>query len=118
MSAQSYFSFSYNDRVETLALVAAPRRHEILRLIWDRERSAGEIAAALPVGFSAVSQHLGALRAAGLVEMRRDGRHHYYRAAPERFGALRPVLEALWAEAFDPLEAAIAEEGRAHPAEP
>lgn len=98
--------------MDELTLIAEPRRREILRLVWDRERSAGDIAAALPVSFSAVSQHLGALRAAGLVEVRREGRHRYYRAAPERLGALRPVLEALWAEALDRLEVAIADDER------
>ena len=45
-----------------LALITSPRRREVLRLVWDRERSAGEIAAAMPeVTFGAVSQHLAIL---------------------------------------------------------
>ena len=44
--------------VDAITVIAAPRRREILRLIWDRELSAGDIAAALPVTFGAVSQHL------------------------------------------------------------
>ena len=40
-----------------LAAVASPRRREILRLVWNRERSAGAIAAAMPeVTFGAVSE--------------------------------------------------------------
>ena len=53
--------------VDAITVIAAPRRREILRLIWDRELSAGDIAAALPVTFGAVSQHLSVLRAAGIV---------------------------------------------------
>ena len=40
----------------TLAALASPRRREILRLVWDEERSAGEIRDTMPdVTFGAVS---------------------------------------------------------------
>lgn len=85
---------------ETMArrarVATAPRRLEILELVWDEERSAGDIAAALPVSFAAVSQHLGKLLDAGLVEVRRDGRHRYYRACKRDMGTLAVVLESLW----------------------
>jgi DNA-binding transcriptional ArsR family regulator len=84
-----------------LALVAAPRRREILRLIWRGERSAGEIAAAMPeVTFGAVSQHLALLAGAGLVACRRDGRRHYYAARKEELEPLRRWLEASWDDAL------------------
>ena len=45
-----------------LSAVASPRRREILRLVWDRERAAGEIHGAMPdVSFGAVSLQLRAL---------------------------------------------------------
>jgi len=81
--------------------VAAPRRREILRLIWRRERSAGEIRRSMPeVSFSAVSQHLRRLERAGVVRQRRDGRYRYYRALPGRLGGLRSWLEAQWDDAL------------------
>ena len=83
-----------------LALVAEPRRAEILRLVWQRERRAGEIAAAMPVTFGAVSQHLRVLREAGLVAVRKDGRHRYYVARREAFGPLADALEAMWGSAL------------------
>jgi DNA-binding transcriptional ArsR family regulator len=86
-----------------LTLVAEPRRREILRLVWDRERSAGEIAEGMPVTFGAVSQHLRLLREAGLVRVRRDGRRRLYRADPEALGELAPALERMWAESLDRL---------------
>jgi DNA-binding transcriptional ArsR family regulator len=56
-----------------LAAIASPRRREILRLVWDRERPAGEIAAAMrDVTFGAVSLQLRTLVDAGLVTCRRD----------------------------------------------
>ena len=76
-----------------LAAVASPRRQEILRLLRERELSAGEIRAAMPdVTFGAVSQQLRILRESGLIAVRGDRQRRLYRACPE---ALAPVLEAL-----------------------
>ena len=100
-----------------LALVASPRRREILRLTWSAERSAGEIHRALgDVTFGAVSQQLASLAAAGLVDVRRDGRNRFYRARPERLGPLRETLEALWNDALYRLKLlAELDEGRRGP---
>src|SRR2546426_320668 len=38
--------------------IAEPRRREILRLVWDVERSSGEIASQFDITGPAVSQHL------------------------------------------------------------
>lgn len=95
-----------------LAVVAEPRRREILRLVWHRERTAGEIAARLPVTFGAVSQHLRVLREAGFVEVRRDGRLRIYRARREALGALAAALEEMWAESLDRLKDLAEEEER------
>lgn len=89
--------------VDTIAVIAAPRRRQILRLIWDRELSASEIAAALPVTFGAVSQHLTVLRDAGIVDVRQKGTYRYYRASQERIGPLAAMLEAYWSDALDRL---------------
>ena len=50
-----------------LRAIAEPRRREILRLIWSKERTAGEIARNFDVSRPAISQHLRVLREAGLV---------------------------------------------------
>ncbi len=96
--------------MDDITIVAEPRRREILRLVWERELPAGAIAEALPVTFGAVSQHLGVLSRAGFVELRREGRRHYYRANRARLGPLAAMLEAMWASSLDRLEAAIEEE--------
>ena len=92
-------------------MIADPRRREILRLVWDAERPASEIADHFDITFGAVSQHLGVLRQAGLVVVRRDGSRRFYRA--DRV-ALRPytsMLRLLWSEQLDRLaEIAEAEE--------
>lgn len=89
--------------VDVITVIAAPRRREILRLIWDRELSAGDIAAVLPVTFGAVSQHLSVLRHAGIVDVRHVGTYRFYRANQERIGPLKAVLEAYWSDALDRL---------------
>jgi DNA-binding transcriptional ArsR family regulator len=83
---------------EPLKVVSEPRRQEILQLIWDRERSAGDIAAQVPVSFSAVSQHLARLREAGLVDVRVEGRNRYYRARKHTMGTLAIYLESMWTD--------------------
>jgi len=94
---------------DLLPVVAEARRRRILQLIWDRELSAGEIAEHLPVSFAAVSQHLGKLRAAGLVEVRKEGRRRFYRARKRDMGTLAVYLESMWREKLVDLKR-IAEE--------
>src|ERR1700741_627114 len=93
--------------MEGLRVIPEPRRREILRLVWDRERSAGEIADAMPVTFGAVSQHLGVLREAGFVTLRRAGSHRFYRADRPPLGQLAEALEAMWSRWLDRLPAAV-----------
>ena len=82
---------------QLLGLLAAPRRREILRLVWVQERSAGEIHAALSdVTFGAISQHLKVLESAGALSVRRDGRQRFYRTRPDSLGPFRKWLEAMW----------------------
>jgi len=81
-----------------LRTLAEPRRQEILRLIWERERSAGDIASRVDVSFSAVSQHLARLRDVGIVHVRREGRHRFYRVDRDALGALVPYFESFWSE--------------------
>lgn len=76
--------------------IADPHRRDILRLIQDEERSSGEIAAHFAVTGPAISQHLGVLRDAGLVSVRREGTRRLYRARPEGLTELRSFLETFW----------------------
>jgi DNA-binding transcriptional ArsR family regulator len=85
----------------SFATLASPRRREILRLIWDEERSAGSIHRAMPdVTFGAVSLQLKALAGAGLVAVRAESRHRYYRARRDALGPMGRVLERMWDDAL------------------
>lgn len=98
--------------MDALQVVAEPRRREILRLVWDRELPAGDIAARFDVSFPAVSQHLAVLRDAGFVSVRRDGRARLYKADLRALGPLRPMLEKMWSRSLDRLARLVEEEGR------
>ena len=85
------------DRADAaLRALAEPRRRAILRLVSDRERSAGEIAAEFDVTRPAISQHLTILKEAELVTERRDGVRRLYLARRDGLQALRALLDDLW----------------------
>ncbi|MEU6220283.1 metalloregulator ArsR/SmtB family transcription factor [Streptomyces sp. NPDC047022] len=89
--------------MDAVRAVAEPRRREILRLIWDAELSAGEIAERFDVTFGAVSQHLKVLRESGLVTLRQEGKRRYYHADREAMGPLADYLQSMWATRLDTL---------------
>ncbi len=76
--------------------VAEPRRRDILNYLAQRERPVGEIVTSLNFDQPSVSKHLRVLRSVGLVRVRCDGRHKYYRTNAE---AIRPLHE--WAGTFE-----------------
>lgn len=82
--------------MEPLQVIAAPRRLRILELVWDRELAAGDIAAEFDVSWSAISQQLGVLKAAGFLVERREGTSRIYRADQAALGSLRSVVEDHW----------------------
>ena len=86
-----------------LRAVANPRRREILRLVWDEERSSGDIAAHFDISWPAVSQNLRILEDAGLVHSRKRGTTRLYRADRTRLGPLRAVLRRMWEADLDRL---------------
>lgn len=89
-----------------LRAIAEPRRREILRLVRDQERSAGDIARAFEVTRPAISQHLRVLKEAGLVSERREGTRRYYLARAEGLRELRRFLEEYWTAGLDRMKAA------------
>lgn len=96
--------------------IASPRRRQILRLVWDAERSAGEIAAASDVSWPAVSQNLRVLKDSGLVTERRSGTRRYYRADRKALGPLEGVLRQMWTAELGRLKQLAEQESRARKA--
>ena len=64
------------------AALAAPGRARMIDLLLDgREHTSGELASAIGLSTGTTSEHLGVLAEAGLVSVRRDGRHRRVRIA-------------------------------------
>jgi DNA-binding transcriptional ArsR family regulator len=84
--------------------LAEPRRRAILATLADGELAAGDIAARFDVTRPAISQHLGVLRDAGLVEERRVGTRRLYRAQRSGLEPVRAWLDAFWTQRLDALK--------------
>ena len=92
--------------------LADPSRRAILERLTRGEAAVKDLTARFNISQPAVSQHLAALRKAGLVAERRDGRLVYYRVQPR---GLRPLIDwithyqAFWPERLDRLQALLKE---------
>ena len=64
-----------------------PTRRHIVESLSRQEASATQLAAELPVTRQAVSKHLTALREAGIVDSRKQGRETLYRVNTEPLDA-------------------------------
>lgn len=63
---------------QTLKALADPTRREILNLLKDGKRSAGEISEQFDISAAAVSRHLSVLKEADLVTDTREGKFIFY----------------------------------------
>jgi len=95
--------------------LADPTRRAVFeRIAGDPDIAATALVKGLKVSQPAVSQHLRALRDAGLVMERREGRHIYYRPAPRGLAPLFDWLgyyQAFWRERSENLESFLQEDG-------
>ena len=73
-----------------------PNRRAIVELLGRRDRSVGELAAALPISRPAVSRHLRLLKQAGLVVEEARGTKRVYRLHDQGVEAVRGYLERVW----------------------
>lgn len=103
-------------KADLFKVLGHPVRVRIIDLLREGERKVGDLQTALELDTSGTSQHLGALRRAGLVETRRQGTTIYYRLRDPRMLQLLAVagqvLSANLAETRALLEELSAE---AHP---
>ncbi len=88
----------------TLAALADPQRRQVVDLLRERPRRAGELAEAVEIAFPTMSRHLKTLRESGLVEEDRDAfdaRVRIYRLRSEPMTELKAWLEeteTMWAD--------------------
>ena len=89
------------------ALADPTRRAIFERLCREGEKTVNVLTAGAGVSQPVVSKHLAALKKAGLVHHRQDGRQTHYSARP---GALAPLvgwtsqMTGFWEKRFDVLE--------------
>jgi DNA-binding transcriptional ArsR family regulator len=88
-----------------------PTRRAIFERLADGPRAVGELAADFPVSRPAVSQHLKALKEAGLVIDTRDGSRRLYSVNPDGVGAMRAYLDRFWNDALAAFKRAAEQEG-------
>lgn len=81
-----------------------PTRRHIVESLAQGEASATQLAAELPVTRQAVAKHLVALRDAGLVEPRRQGRETLYALNPAPLDAAAGWIERVGSEWDERLE--------------
>jgi DNA-binding transcriptional ArsR family regulator len=98
---------------EAIEALADPTRRTILERLLSGPLPVKEIARDLPVTRPAVSQHLGVLKRAGLVNVERRGTLRVYRLEPGGLEALRAYLDNFWSVALAQFaQAAGRNEGR------
>jgi DNA-binding transcriptional ArsR family regulator len=92
--------------------LADPTRRAIFESLTRGETAVKDLTERFRVSQPAISQHLSALREAGLVSERREGRFAYYRVEPK---GLRPLVDwithyqAFWVDRLDKLQALLRE---------
>ena len=87
--------------------LADPSRRAIFESLTHGETAVTDLTSRFHISQPAVSQHLAALKGAGLVKGRREGRRIYYRVEPR---GMKPLIDwiahyrAFWTEHVDRLE--------------
>ena len=90
--------------------LADPSRRAIFESLTSGEAAVKDLTASFDISQPAVSQHLAALKDAGLVRGRSEGRRVYYRVEPD---GLRPLVDwiahyrAFWTDRVERLESLL-----------
>jgi DNA-binding transcriptional ArsR family regulator len=95
--------------------LADPTRRRIIELLGSGERAAGTLGQNFEISPPAVSQHLKALREAGLVQVRIDGQRRLYSLNPVGFVEMEAWFERMrgfWSGRLDALERELNKEDK------
>jgi DNA-binding transcriptional ArsR family regulator len=87
--------------MDVFAVLADPTRREVVRLLGERPRRAGELAAGTGTSGPAMSRHLRLLLDAGIVADERvpdDARVRVFRLRPESLVAVQAFLDQVQAD--------------------
>src|ERR1700751_2600566 len=92
---------------KALAALADPTRRRVFSRVRSGPRAVGAIVGGMRVRRPAVSQHLKALKEAGLVADRPEGTRRVYYIDPHGLGSLRRWLDQFWDEALAAFQAEV-----------
>lgn len=99
--------------MDRFAALADPTRRRIVELLGPGERAAGSLGQSFEISAPAVSQHLKALREAGLVHVRVDGQRRLYSLNPDGFAEMDAWFDKMrgfWSGRLDALERELKKE--------
>lgn len=82
----------YEVKARMIAVMANPKRLEIIDLLTDKEMTVSELANALGLAQATTSQHLAVMRKAGVVETTKDGNFVHYRLADPKIASACGVM--------------------------
>ena len=86
---------------EFCKMIASPKRLMIVELLARKEMSVSEIAEALGVQHSNVSQHLRVMRSRHIVATRKDGQAVYYRLTNSRLPKVCAEIRSILLDGID-----------------
>src|SRR6476646_9071358 len=90
-----------------LSALSDPTRRMIFERLAAGPQSVGLLARDLPISRPAVSQHLAALKAAGLVMDHAQGAKRIYYIDPHGLASIRAWLDQFWTASLDAFQAEI-----------
>ena len=99
--------------MDRFAALADPTRRRIVEILASGERAAGALGENFEISPPAISQHLKALRQAGLVRVRIDGQRRIYSLDHEGFEEMEAWFEKMrrfWSGRLDALERELKED--------
>lgn len=81
---------------ELLRAMAHPVRRAIVTLVWEAERTVGDIVSSFDLAGPSITEHLKVLRKTGLLRLERDGTRRLYLADRARIGRLRSLIDTAY----------------------
>lgn len=97
---------------DVFGAIANPVRRQILNLLREKPRAAGEIAAEFTLNRPAISEHLQVLRFVGLVSEEVQGRQRVYSLSPGPLSEVEDWLhpfERYWQDRLNALNKTLSE---------
>ncbi len=82
----------YEVKARMIAVMANPKRLEIIDLLSEGEKTVSDLAESLGLAQATASQHLAVMRKAGVVETSRDGNFIRYRLSDPKIASACRVM--------------------------